>query len=201
MLDFGPAFYNSYVKKTQIVYQQILSNDFKKSPLQQRFINFLENYQLRLPKYISTHIMLFHSIKQYLISVNQLLPIVFPNASVSGYLKPGFHMIATIAVIAAIAEKKKVLRSQRSQRSYGNHFPEIAATTIAEMELFLPQRSLSLRSLERDFLMIAMIAAIAELFFSAIALITAIVAIIWRPGSSYASVLKKKIRFNNYRTQ
>ena len=42
--------------------------------------------------------MLFHSIKQYLISVNQLLPIVFPNASVSGYLKPGFHMIATIAV-------------------------------------------------------------------------------------------------------
>ena len=101
-------------------------------------------------------------------------------------------MIATIAVIAAIAEKKKVLRSQRSQRSYGNHFPEIAATTIAEIELFLPQRSLSLRSLERDFLMIAMIAAIAELFFSAIALITAIVAIIWRPGSSYASVLKKK---------
>ena len=29
-------------------------------------------------------------------------------------LKPGFHMIATIAVIAAIAEKKKLQRSQRS---------------------------------------------------------------------------------------
>ena len=27
-------------------------------------------------------------------------------------LKPGFHMIATIAVIAAIAEKKKIQRSQ-----------------------------------------------------------------------------------------
>ena len=27
-------------------------------------------------------------------------------------LKPGFHMIATIAVIAAIAEKKKLQRSQ-----------------------------------------------------------------------------------------
>ena len=34
------------------------------------FINFQENYQLKLPKYISTYIMLFHSIKQYLISVN-----------------------------------------------------------------------------------------------------------------------------------
>ena len=27
-------------------------------------------------------------------------------------LKPGFHMIATIAVIAAIAEEKKIQRSQ-----------------------------------------------------------------------------------------
>ena len=35
--------------------------------------------------------------------------------------KPGFHMIATIAVIA---EKKKV------QRSYGNHFPAIAAIVV-----------------------------------------------------------------------
>ena len=35
-------------------------------------------------------------------------------------VKPGFHMIATIAVIA---EKKKV---QRSKRSYGNHFLAIA---------------------------------------------------------------------------
>ena len=50
-------------------------------------------------------------------------------------------MIATIAVIAAITEKKKV------QRSYGNHSPVIAVTTIAEIELFISQRLLSLQSL------------------------------------------------------
>ena len=50
----------------------------------------------------------------------------------------GFHMIATIA---AIAEKKKV------QRSFGDHSLEIAATTIAEIELFISQLLLSLRSL------------------------------------------------------
>ena len=57
---------------------------------------------------------------------------------------------------------------QRSQRSYGNHSPAIAATTIAEIKLFLSQRLLSLRSLrslESGFHMVAMIAAIAELFF------------------------------------
>ena len=65
-------------------------------------------------------------------------------------------------MIATIAEKKKV---QRSQRSYGNHSPAIAATTIAEIKLFLSQRSLSLRSLESVFHKFAMITAIAELFF------------------------------------
>ena len=44
--------------------------------------------------------MLFHSTKQNAISVNQLLPILFPNAT-------AFHMIATIAVIA---DQKKVQR-------------------------------------------------------------------------------------------
>ena len=34
------------------------------------FINFEENNQLKLPKYLSTHIMLLHSIKQY--SLTQL---------------------------------------------------------------------------------------------------------------------------------
>ena len=67
--------------------------------------------------------------------------------------------------------------------SYGNHFlaiAAIAATTIAEIELFLSQQSLSLRSLESGFHMIAIIAALAELlFFSAI---TAMVAIIWKPS-------------------
>ena len=66
-------------------------------------------------------------------------------------------------------------------------FPAIAATTITEIELFVSQRWLSLRSLESGFLRIAMI---AELFFSAIAATTAIVAIIWKPGLSYASLLK-----------
>ena len=55
-------------------------------------------------------------------------------------LKPGFHMIATIAVIAAIAEKKKT--------------SAIAATTIAEILKVLCQRSFSLRSLESGFHMI-----------------------------------------------
>ena len=64
--------------------------------------------------------------------------------------------------------------------SYGNHFLAIAATTIAEIELFLSQQSLSLRSLESGFHMIAIIAALAELlFFSAI---TAMIAIIWKPS-------------------
>ena len=62
------------------------------------------------------------------------------------------------------------LRSLRSlrkknQRSYRNHSPAIAAKTITEIELFVSQRSLSLRSLERGFHMITMIAAIAQVFF------------------------------------
>ena len=73
--------------------------------------------------------------------------------------KLGFHTIATIAVIA---EKKKV---QRSQRSYGNHFPAIAATTIAEIEKVLSQRSWKLGCfvVESGF---HMIATVVELFFS-----------------------------------
>ena len=72
--------------------------------------------------------------------------------------KLGFHTIATIAVIA---EKKKV---QRSQRSYGNHFPAIAATTIAEIEKVLSQRSWKLGCfvVESGF---HMIATVVELFF------------------------------------
>ena len=74
-----------------------------------------------------------------------------------------------IATIALIAEKKKF-----SDRSDNDRF---AATTIAEIEKVLSQWSLSLRSLESGFHMIAMIAAIAELFF-----FSAIVTIIWKPG-------------------
>ena len=74
-----------------------------------------------------------------------------------------------IATITAISEKNKV-----SDRSDNNRW----------IELFLSQRSLSLRSallsLESGF---HMIAAIAEpFFFLAIAAITAIVPIIWKPG-------------------
>ena len=72
-------------------------------------------------------------------------------------IKPGFHMIA---LIAAIAEKKNI------HRSCGNHSPAIAETTIADIELLISQRLLSLRSLKFFF------------FFSAIAAITAMVAII-----------------------
>ena len=76
---------------------------------------------------------------------------------------------------------------KKVQRSHGNHFParivEIAATTVAGTEKVLSQRSLLLRSprsLESSFPMIATIAAMAELFFfSAIAAIKAIVAIIY----------------------
>ena len=90
----------------------------------------------------------FDSIKTYIYRVQ-------PTVTFEGYrlrvdfhcrvcmkLKPGLHMIATIA---AIAEKNKVQRSQRSpaQWSYGNHPPAIAATTIAEIEKVLSQGSLS----------------------------------------------------------
>ena len=72
---------------------------------------------------------------------------------------------------------------QRSQRSYGNHSPAIAATTIAEIELFLSQGLLSLRSLESGFWYDRYDRCDRwTFFFSAIAAITAIVAIIWIPG-------------------
>ena len=92
-----------------------------------------------------------------------------------------------IAMIAAIAAKRKVQQSQWSKQSYGNHFPgiaaiaAIAATMIAEIEKVLYQQSLW--SLESGFHMIAMITGIADIFFlTAIAAITATVAIIWKPG-------------------
>ena len=65
-------------------------------------------------------------------------------------LKPGFHMIATIAVMAAIAEKKKKKKRQKKKRTSA-----IAATTIADILKVISQRSLSLRSLESGFHMIA----------------------------------------------
>ena len=95
--------------------------------------------------------------------------------------------------------EKKV---QWSQRSYGNHFPEFAATMIAEIEKILSQRSVSLRLLrllESGFLMITMISTMRSLYFF-FSVITVIVAIIWKPGLSYASLLHK-IRFNNYKQE
>ena len=89
-------------------------------------------------------------------------------------------MMATIAVIAAITEKK--------------NSSAIAAIIAIIMETTFSMRSL--RLLETGFLMIAVIAEPLFDFFSAI---TAIVAIIWKPGLSYASLLNK-IRFNNYNT-
>ena len=98
--------------------------------------------------------------------------LMFSLSSRSWHVKPGFHMIA------AIAEKKKF-----SDRS--DHMETTFQRSQSEIDLFLSQRSLSLRSLrslESGFHMIAMIAAIAELFFSAIAAITVIAATISKPG-------------------
>ena len=95
--------------------------------------------------------------------------------------KPGFHMIATMAVIAPFAEEKnesgiaaitwKPLSSDRSDRSDNDRWG-----TIAEVEKVLSQRSLSLRSLRSLECGLHVIAAIADLFFSEIA------AIIWKPS-------------------
>ena len=72
-------------------------------------------------------------------------------------------MIATTAVNAVIAEKTKrsAIAAIIATIWKPRDFPSIAATTIAEIEKVLSQRSLSLRSLESGFLVIA---AIAELF-------------------------------------
>ena len=71
-------------------------------------------------------------------------------------LKPGFHMIATIAVIAAIAEKKKNF----SDRS--DHMKPLSSDPS--------DNNLSDR---------------LNFFFSAIAAITAIIAITWKPAKIY----------------
>ena len=78
------------------------------------------------------------------------------------------------------------LRSLRkkNQRSDGNHWSAIAVKTITEIQLFVSQRSLSLRSLESGFHMIAMIAAIAA--------ITAMVVIIWKLGFNLMMVHFKR---------
>ena len=68
------------------------------------------------------------------------------------------HMETRAIIPSWLLMETTLQRSQLSQH--------IAATTIAEIEKVLSQRSLSLRSLESGFHMIAMIAAIAELCFS-----------------------------------
>ena len=82
-------------------------------------------------------------------------------------LNPGFHMIATIAVIAAIAEKKSDPSDQYIAIIWNHkHSPAIAATTIAGDRCRCDRwRVVSIWSL--------------NFFFSAIAAITAIVAIIF----------------------
>ena len=85
MLNFGPFTIRRFKKRklfTKKFFQTIFRNHLEAS-LQHlqlnyascnvmidslTFTNFQENYQL--PKYISTHIMLLHSIKQYLIIVS-----------------------------------------------------------------------------------------------------------------------------------
>ena len=92
------------------------------------------------------------------------------------------------SIVAIIAIIWKPLSSDRSDRGDNDRW---------DREIFLSQRSLSLRSLESGFHVIAIIAAIVELlFFSAI---TAMVANIWKPGfrepeklhiSAFCSLLK-----------
>ena len=117
-----------------------------------------------------------------IINVNYLLPILFPDATA------WFHMIATIATIA---KKKKssavaaiIWKPLSSDRIDSDHWDRnfyISAIVVAAIATrqwkvvsFWSRRSL-------------------KFFFSAI------VAIIWKPGLSYASLLNK-IRFNNYNT-
>ena len=85
-------------------------------------------------------------------------------------LKPGFHIIATIAVIAAVAEKKKLQRSQRSyettlQRSQRQQSLRYKKFYLSDRCRCDRWRVVSIWSL--------------NFFFSAI------VAIIWKPGLIY----------------
>ena len=108
-------------------------------------------------------------------------------------------MFATIAVITVIAEKKKssviaaiIWKPLSRVRSNNDHWDRKNSIT----------RSVSLRllrSLESGFLMITMISTMRSLYFF-FSVITVIVAIIWKPGLSYASLLHK-IRFNNYKQE
>ena len=108
-------------------------------------------------------------------------------------------MFATIAVITVIAEKKKssviaaiIWKPLSRVRSDNDRWDRKNPIT----------RSVSLRllrSLESGFLMITMITSLWSLYFF-FSVITVIVAIIWKPGLSYASLLHKK-RFNNYKQE
>ena len=80
-----------------------------------------------------------------------------------------------IATIAAIAEKKSSAIIWENGNSSA-----IAATTIAEIELFTSQRLLSLRSLESGFIWSLWSLRSLKFFF-----FWAIVAIIWKPGLIY----------------
>ena len=91
---------------------------------------------------------------------------------------------------ASIAERKKF-----SDRSENMETIAIAATTLAEIEEVVSQRSLSLRSLQLLESGFHMIAAIAEhFFFSAIAVT---VATIWKPG--YSCLIYNNDKTLNYK--
>ena len=68
----------------------------------------------------------------------------YPPRCAHRFLKPGFHMIATIAVIA---EKKKAAIPAIIWKPDFPTIVAIAATMIAEIEKVLSPQSLSLRSL------------------------------------------------------
>ena len=90
-------------------------------------------------------------------------------------LKPGFHMIATIAVIAAIAEKKKNF-SDRSDHS--DHMKPLSSDRSDNNRWDIKSSFVAGRC---DRWRVVSTGSL-NFFFSAI---TAIVAIIWKPGLIY----------------
>ena len=92
-----------------------------------------------------------------------IIIIISCNLKSYHYCKLNKNSLVSIWSLQSLRSLRKK-NVQRSQRSYGNYFPAIvviAAITIAEIQLLLFQRTLSLRSLESGF---HIFAAVAELF-------------------------------------
>ena len=142
------------------------------------FINFQENNQLKLPKYISTHIMLFHSIKQYSLKQLFLLKAWFPYDRCDRCN----HWEKKSSVIAAIIWKP--LSSNRSDNDRWDRKNSISAIVVAAITTIIfyliKMHNSRLVSIWSLWLLRSL-----NFFFSAI------VAIIWKPALSYGCLLNK----------